>query len=52
MDQLDSGIVFFYDVGGVGWAGSSDVGAGVGCAAEAACGGGLVSISVCEFSVV
>ena len=52
MDQLDSGIVFFDDVRGVGWAGSSDVGAGVRCAAEAACGGGLMSVSECEFAIV
>ena len=52
VDQLDSGIVFFDDVGGVGWAGSSYVGAGVWCAAEAACGGGLMSVSECEFAIV
>ena len=52
VDQLDSGIVFFDDVGGVCRAGSSYVGAGVWCAAEAACVGGLMSVSECEFAIV
>ena len=52
VNQLDSGIVFFDDVRGVSWAGSSYVGAGVGCAAEAARGGGLMSVSECDFAIV
>ena len=52
MDELDGGIVFFYDAGGVGRAGACDVCARVGCAAEAAGWRGLVSISECEFSVI
>ena len=52
MDQLDSGIVFLYDVGGVCRAGSSYVGAGVWCSAEAARVGGLVSVSECEFAII
>ena len=40
------------DVRGVSWTGSSYVGAGVRCAAEAACGGGLMSVSECEFAIV
>ena len=50
--QLDSGIVFFDDVRGVCRTGSSYVSAGVWCAAEAACGGRLMSVSGCGFAIV
>ncbi len=52
VDELDCGIVFFYDVGGVGGASACDVCARVGCAVEAAGWCGLVSIYECEFPVI
>ena len=52
VDQLHRSVVFFDDVGSVGWACASNVGAGVWQPTEAAGCGRLFAVSVGNFAIV